>query len=46
MKQKIKDFYQTPAVKVLEVKFEGFVCQTTPGNGGAQLPGYGDAEEI
>lgn len=46
MTQKIKDSYQTPAVKVLEVHFERFVCQTSPGDNQAGVPGYGDDTEI
>ena len=46
MTQKIKDSYQIPAVKVLEVKFEGFICQTTLPEGQGEVPGYGDEYSI
>ncbi len=46
MKQKIKDSYQTPEIKVLGLHIERFVCQTSPGNGQIEIPGYGDVIEI
>lgn len=42
MTQKIKDSYQTPAVKVLEVKFEGLICES---QGGTQDYNYGNLDE-
>ena len=41
MKTILKNQYQSPRTDVLEVKIEGFVCQTTPNNAQTQA-GYGD----
>lgn len=39
-----KELYEAPVTLVLEVKFEGLICQS----GGDQytIPGYGDSLEI
>ncbi len=42
---KVKELYQAPATTVVEVKFDGIVCQLSGGDQ-ATIPGYGDALEI
>ena len=41
MKEERKNFYEAPEITVVEVKIEGFVCQS-PVNGGNSIDGWGD----
>lgn len=38
----IENAYETPAVNVMDVTFEGVICQSIEGTGGSRK-GYGEA---
>ena len=46
MKSNLKKQYDSPRIKVLEVNFEGLVCESPINDGQGEVPGYGDPTEI
>ena len=42
METKSKAMYEAPATEVVEVKFEGVICQSNT----SEIPGWGDANEL
>lgn len=46
MKTNLKKQYDSPRIRVLEVKFEGFVCQSPIDDGQGKVPGYEDETDI